>query len=177
VVVSLLLLLFAAGRASGAGQSASTLLAPESACGAAADTSAPAAVQARAITCLLNWARAHDGRGRLVRRTALERAAALKGERVASCRQFSHTPCGSSVTAAVNAVGYHYSTFGENLFAGTWGSISARDVVNAWLLSPPHRDTLLTPGFRYLGVAPARASGLLGGADAVVWTATFASPR
>jgi uncharacterized protein YkwD len=175
-VVSLLVLL-AAGRADGAARSWNAYLAPESACGAAGDPTAPAAVQVRAVTCLVNWARAQDRRGRLVRRSSLQRAAMLKGQRVATCGQFSHTPCGSPLTAAVNAAGYRYTRFGENLFAGTWGAVSPRDVVSAWLQSPPHRHTLLMRGYRDLGVAPVQASGLLGGSDAVVWTATFASPR
>jgi uncharacterized protein YkwD len=81
------------------------------------------------------------------------------------------------VTAAVQAAGYRYSTFGENLFAGTWGQVSARDVVSAWLQSAPHRGTILSPSYRHVGAAPARAHGLLGDGDVVVWTATFASPR
>lgn len=164
-------------RADGANRAWSAYLAPAGACAASADAAAGAAVQARAITCLLNWARAQDRRVRLTQRPALRRAAALKGERVASCVQFSHTPCGTSVTAAVQAAGYRYSSFGENLFAGTWGQVSARDVVRAWLQSPPHRANLLHPGFRDVGAAPARAPGLLGDGDAVVWAATFAAPR
>ncbi len=67
--------------------------------------------------------------------------------------------------------------FGENLFAGTWGAVSARDVVSAWLQSPPHRANILNDRYRDVGAAPVRANGLLDGADAVVWTATFGSPR
>jgi uncharacterized protein YkwD len=77
----------------------------------------------------------------------------------------------------VQAVGYRYASFGENLFVGTWGQFSARDVVLAWLESPPHRANILDPRFRDVGAAPVRASGLLGGSDAVVWTATFGSRR
>jgi uncharacterized protein YkwD len=177
LAVSAVVVLLATGRADGAARSWSVYLAPESACASASDPSAPAATQVRAVTCLVNWARAQDRRGRLVPRSLLQRAAAIKGERVAACRQFSHTPCGSAFTAAVKAAGYRYALFGENLFAGTWGQFSARDVVSAWLQSPPHRRTLLTARFRHLGVAPVHASGLLGGSDAVVWTAAFASPR
>jgi uncharacterized protein YkwD len=166
-----------AAHADGANRAWSAYLAPTAACAASDDPAAGAAVQARAITCLVNWARARDRRGRLTQRPALRRAAVLKGARVASCVQFSHTPCGTSITEAVRAAGYRYSSFGENLFAGTWGEVSAHDVVRAWLQSPPHRANLLHPGFRDLGTAPTRAPGLLGDADAVVWTATFASPR
>lgn len=166
-----------AGRADGAERSWSVYLAPAGACRAADDASASAAAQARAVACLVNWARAQDRRQRLVRRPALQRAAALKGERVAWCGQFSHTPCGSAVTAAVRAAGYRYATFGENLYAGTWGQVAARDVVTAWLQSPSHRANLLSPSFRDVGAAPVRARALLDGADAVVWTATFGSRR
>jgi uncharacterized protein YkwD len=165
------------GRADGAGRSADAYLAPEGACRSAGDSSATAAVQARAIACLVNWARAQDRRTRLVRRVALQQAAELKGQRVASCGQFSHTPCGTPVTASVQAVGYRYASFGENLFVGTWGRFSARDVVLAWLESPPHRTNILNPSFRDVGAAPVRANGLLDGSDAVVWTATFGSRR
>ena len=167
----------AASHANGAQRSWSVYLAPAGACRSADDAAAPVAVQSRAVACLVNWARAQDQRSRLVRRSALQRAATLKGERVASCGQFSHTPCGATVTAAVNAAGYRYASFGENLYAGTWGTVSPRDVVRAWLQSPPHRANVLNRRFRHVGAAPVRAGGLLDGADAVVWTATFASPR
>jgi uncharacterized protein YkwD len=172
-----LLAFVVAGRADGAGRSWTAYVAPEGTCRSATDPLASAAVQVQAVSCLVNWARAQDRRTRLVRRTALQRAAVLKGQRVASCGQFSHTPCGSAVTAAVQAAGYRYATFGENLFAGTWGRVSARDVVTAWLQSPPHRANLLGRSFRDVGVAPVLAHGLLGGGDAVVWTATFGSRR
>lgn len=165
-----------AGRADGAERSWGAYLAPAGTCQAADNASAPAAAQARAVACLVNWARAQDRRTRLVRRSALERAATLKGQRVASCGQFSHTPCGENLAVGVDATGYEYATLGENLFAGTWGRFSARDVVSAWLKSPPHRANVLNPRFRHVGAAPVRANGLLDGADAVVWTATFASP-
>lgn len=176
LVAALATFLLVAGRADGAGSVSSAYLAPAGACAASDDASAPAASQMRAVACLVNWARRHEGRARLQRRSALRRAAELKGQSVASCGQFSHTPCGSAVTSGVNAAGYRYATFGENLFAAT-GSVTPRQVVTAWLNSPPHRANMLSGRFRHLGTAPVRASGLLGGADAVVWTATFASPR
>jgi uncharacterized protein YkwD len=165
------------GQADGGTRAADAYLAPAGSCAAAADAAAPGAVQSRAIACLVNWARAQDSRSRLVQRPKLARASELKGQRVAACGQFSHTPCGIDVTAAVREAGYRYGVFGENLFVGTWGRISAQDVVAAWLASPPHRAIILSPQFRHLGAAPTRAPGLLGKSDAVVWTATFASPR
>ena len=164
------------GRAHGAGHSWRVLLAPSGVCERASDPSAPLSVQVNAVYCLINWARTSDRRARLLARPALQRAAALKGKRIALCRQFSHTPCGMDVTEAVDEAGYHYSSFGENLFAGRWGSVSPRAVVSTWLQSPPHRADILDADFRDFGAAPVRATGLLGSGDAVVWTATFASP-
>jgi uncharacterized protein YkwD len=176
-IAATLAALLVAGRADSANRAWSAYLAPQGACQAADDMTAAPAVQARAISCLVNWARAQDRRAPLTARPALRRAAALKGQKVASCGQFSHTPCGTDVTATVRAAGYRYSTFGENLFAGSWGQVTARDVLAAWLQSPLHRANVLHPSFRDLGAAPARAPGLLGDGDTVVWTATFASPR
>jgi uncharacterized protein YkwD len=120
-IAATLAALLVAGRADSANRAWSAYLAPQGACQAADDMAAAPAVQARAISCLVNWARAQDRRGPLTSRPALRRAAAAKGKEVASCGQFSHTPCGTDVTAAVRAAGYRYSTFGENLFAGSWG--------------------------------------------------------
>jgi uncharacterized protein YkwD len=175
-VVSLLAAL-AVGRADGSTRAWNAYLASDSTCASASDANAPAAVQTRAIVCLVNFARAQDRRRRLVQRPRLHLAAELKGQRVASCGQFSHTPCGAAATSDVRAAGYRYSTFGENLFVGTWARFSARDVVSAWLQSPPHRANMLSGRFRDFGAAPVRTSSLLDGADAVVWTATFGSPR
>jgi uncharacterized protein YkwD len=172
-----LLAVLVVGRADGSTRASSVYLAPDNACASASDPNAPAAVQTRAIVCLVNYARAQDRRRRLVQRPRLHLAAELKGERVATCKQFSHTPCGAALTSDVQAAGYRYSTFGENLFAGTWGRYSARDVVNAWLNSPPHRANMLNGRFRDLGAAPVRATGLFEGGDAVVWTATFGTRR
>ncbi len=166
-----------AGRADGAGRAWSAYLAPAAACQGSNDPAASAAAQRRAIGCLLNWARAQDRRGRLAQPASLQRAATIKGRGVASCGEISHTPCGLDLTAPLRAAGYRYSSFGENLFVGTWGQVSPRDVVAAWLQSPGHRANVLRPGFRDVGAALVRAPGLFGDGDAALWIATFAAPR
>ena len=166
-----------AGRADGAERAWSTYLAPVGACASADDANAPVESQVRATACLVNWARRQENTKGLLRRSALTAAAAHKGLKVASCGDFTHTPCGASVTSGVAASGYRFAIFGENLFAGAWGKATPRDVVSAWLQSPPHRANIMSPRFRHVGLAPVRANGLLGEPDAVVWTATFASPR
>jgi uncharacterized protein YkwD len=165
------------GSADGAGSAWSTYLAPEGACQGSTDPAAAPAVQRRAVTCLVNWARARGGRRTLVRSSSLQRAALLKGRGVASCGELSHTPCGSELTAPVRRSGYEYSSFAENLFAGSSGAYSARDVVAAWLQSSLHRANLLHPGFRHVGAALVPTRRISGYGVAVVWITAFASPR
>lgn len=152
-------------------------LAPVGACAGSADPMASPRAQRRAITCLVNWARAQHRQRRLSKSHSLQYAAALKGHGVVSCRQISHTPCGSDVAAPVRRSGYEHARFGENLYVGTLGSASARDVVSAWLRSPPHRANILDPRFRDVGAALVRADGVFYDGAAVVWIAAFASPR
>lgn len=177
LLASLAAFVVAAGPAEGAGRAWSAYLAPAAACPRASDPAATAEIQRRAISCLLNWARAQDGRGRLARSRPLERAAALKGRRLVSCGELTHAPCGSDPTATLRAAGYRYASFGENLFVGPWGGVSARDVVAAWLRSPTHRANVLRRDFRDVGAALVRARDLMGGGDAAVWIVALASSR
>ena len=166
-----------AARAEGAERSWASYVAPAAACPGSADASASPAVQERAVGCLLNWARAQARLKRLGRPALLGRAATLKGRKVATCGQFSHTPCGSDPRAALHAVGYRYSTMGENLFLGPWGQVSPRQAVAAWLRSPGHRANILRPGFRHVGAALVRAPGMRTDGDGALWITEFASPR
>jgi uncharacterized protein YkwD len=177
-VGALLVLAFAlaAARADASSPEWRTYLAPVGACDGAEDRSAAPSVQRRAVRCLVNWARAQDARTKLAPSRALRRAARIKGQSVASCKQFSHTPCNADVTAAVRASGYRFSSFGENLFASSREATSARAVVAAWLRSATHRETLLHPGFRELGAARVDAPQLLGSEHAIVWVTAFAAP-
>lgn len=168
--------LLVVGSADGAGNAWSVYVAPAGTCAGESDVKASRAEKARSIACLVNWARVQKGVRTLAQIKVLKRAAALKGQAVAQCGQFSHTPCGTDVSAQVRATGYRYEVFGENLYLGPWGKVSAREVVTAWLASPPHRANLLSPSYRHLGIAPARAKGMLGQGAAVLWTAAFATP-
>ncbi len=163
--------------ADGAGSAWSSYLAPAGACQGADDARASVAVQREAITCLVNWARRLDNQPLLLTPPKLERASAIKGRYVVSCGQLSHTPCGSNPTAAIEAAGYRYGWFGENLWYGTWGQYAPRQVVEGWLQSAGHRANLLRPGFRHFGASRVRAQNVFGEARTAVWVATFASPR
>jgi uncharacterized protein YkwD len=162
-------------QADAAGQGWRAYLAPASACAHAADPSTSPAVEQRAIACLINWARRRDGENGLATPRLLQRAAAVKGRRVASCGEATHAPCGSEPVAALRGTGYRYASFGENLWVGPWG-FTARQIVAAWLRSPPHRANVLRRAFCHFGVALIHAPGILGNEAGAVWVATFASP-
>lgn len=62
-------------------------------------------------------------------------------------RRFSHTrPNG---TSCFTAVARPYRMVGENIAAG---QRSSREVVEAWMNSPSHRENIMNPKFRELGV-------------------------
>jgi uncharacterized protein YkwD len=60
---------------------------------------------------------------------------------------------------------------------GAWGVVSAYDVVRAWLNSAGHRENILRPYFRDVGVSFVRAQGIINSGPEVVWVATFGSKR
>jgi uncharacterized protein YkwD len=171
------LALVASTPARAAEATAASFLAPAGACAGADDPGASEAAQEKAIVCLVNWARRKAARRALATAPKLERASTLKGRVLVSCGQLSHSPCGKDPAASVKAAGYRYAWFGENLWFGTWGAFSARQVVQSWLASPGHRANILRPAFRHFGVARVRAQGVFGEESTAVWIATFASPR
>lgn len=177
VLAVLLAMCAVASTAAGAAKAWSADLAPAGACKGSTDAGASALAQQRAVRCLVNWARARHRQRGLAQSRSLQRAAVLKGRGVVSCRQISHTPCGSDVAASLRRAGYEYTTFAENLYVGSLGAASARDVVSAWLQSPGHRENILHPGFRDVGAALVRADGVFYEGAAVVWIVAFASPR
>ena len=160
-----------------AGAAPAELLRGVASCPSADDAAASEEAQRKAIVCLVNVARSQASRARLATPPKLRKAAALKGQVVVSCGQLSHTPCGAAPTASIRRAGYRYSWFGENLWLGTWGHFTPRQVVESWLNSPGHRANILRSSFEHFGVARVRANGVFGEPSTAVWVATFASPR
>lgn len=79
---------------------------------------------------------------------------------------------------AAYAPGARRWSVGENL---VWASpgLSAREVLNLWLASPPHRATLLSPAWRDVGLGAVRAvaGGVYGGRVVTILTADFGVRR
>ena len=136
----------------------------------------PSCSAERSRACSTGRAR-QDRRTRLSQSSPLQRAAGLKGQKVASCGELSHTPCGSGLTAPVERAGYRYASFGENIYVGPWGGVSARDVVTAWLQSPGTGTTSCGPTSVTSAWRSCAPKGSSNAGPEVVWVATFGSRR
>ena len=151
-------------------------LAPLSACPKQARTDITAKAQARSMLCLVNWARRRDKLTPLRPSALLDRASTIKARDIVRCNQFSHTPCGQAFEAAFKKAGYlkRPGYVGENIYWGTVGYASPRVAFNAWLHSDGHRQNLLSPSWRDLGIARLQTANVLGsGMSGVIWVNQF----
>lgn len=92
---------------------------------------------------------------------------------------FEHTSLDGSpffmrLEAAYPRKGGRVWSVGENL---AWASpgLSARQTLELWLASPPHRENLLSPVWRDIGLGAVHgfAGGVYGGRDVTILTADF----
>jgi uncharacterized protein YkwD len=121
---------------------------------------------------LINQTRQRAGLPILRPNRVLRRAAGLKLGRIASCGQFTHTPCGAPFTTAFRAAGWHRGTMGENIAFGGASLGSPAAIFQSWMNSPGHRANIMSRSFRYEGLA-VRTVGLPGIGAVRVWVNTF----
>ena len=97
----------------------------------------------------------------------LEAAALGHSKDMANNNYFSHTgKNGSSSGDRISQAGYSWSTYGENIAAGS-GYSAANAVVQGWLDSPGHCSNIMEGNFTHLGAAKySNASSTYG----VYWT-------
>lgn len=110
---------------------------------------------------LVNGARAAQGLGALVPSATLNRAAAWKsGDPSAGSGGFSHTDSlGRNPFVRMADCGY-VGGGGENIAVGT---SDAATIFGMWMESPGHRQAILTPSFKAIGI----------GRRTVYWTMDF----
>jgi len=120
---------------------------------------------------LINEARNKAGLNSLSTNSKLPSAARKHSQDMACNNFFSHTsPTTGSPFDRIRAEGYNFSWAGENIAAG-YGSAQA--TFDAWWNSPAHKDNILGPNFKEIGMGYASLSGSPYGNYA---TAVFASP-
>jgi uncharacterized protein YkwD len=113
----------------------------------------------RAMTCLVNRRRAHSGRHRLRPSVALGMAAQGHSQSMVASDFFGHGGDGTPMSrAAAAGYGGRKTTVGENLGWGGDYMGSPRRILDAWMASPGHRQVLLLPRFRQIGVGVALGS-------------------
>ncbi len=110
------------------------------------------------ITCLVNDERSSYGLQPVTPNADLRQAALSHSNEMIGQGYFEHTsPAGLSFMDRIEATGYMRGartwTVGENLVWGTGPLSTPQALVTAWMNSPPHRENLLRPTFRELGVA------------------------
>ena len=130
----------------------------------------------------LNRVRAYRGLKPLRTSPSLRTAARVHTRSMLDAGFFGHeSPDGTSFSDRIrryySSRGWQTWSVGETLVA-TEGerSTSAAAVVSAWLDSPPHRQIILSPSFREIGVGAFHATaapGAFGDTEAVAVTADF----
>ena len=138
--------------------SSDPLLAPVSACPGQTDLRASRKRQVRAMVCLHRYAREHAGLAQLHTSKKLRWSARRKAQDLVRCQEFSHSACGRDAFYWFHRVGFTHGSWGagENLAMGTGELGTARSNMLAWLRSPPHRQILLSPSFRQVGIGMVR---------------------
>lgn len=128
----------------------------------------------------LNKTRLKHGLRPLAMSSELENAAVAHSKAMLDRGFFDHdTPGGASFTVRVRgfyrSAGYVGWSVGENLLYST-GRPTAGSAIAAWLASPSHRETMLTPTWRDVGIGSIRANaagGRFNGAPTWVVTMDF----
>jgi uncharacterized protein YkwD len=108
-----------------------------------------AGVQRDSVLLLTNSARSSAGGPGLVLDALLTAVAHAHARDMAERAYFDHTsPEGKTFSQRLRESGASYSTAGENIAR----NFSAKGAVDAWLNSTGHRQNMLNPAFRRLGV-------------------------
>lgn len=99
-----------------------------------------------------NLERTKNGVPALTVNAKLNASAELKAKDMLAKQYFEHvSPSGRDITDLSGDVGYTYLLIGENLALGNFEDDEA--LVAAWMASPGHRENILNPRYKEIGVA------------------------
>ena len=142
---------------------------------AAADTSRDEG--ARATVCVINSVRRAHGLSTLRLNSRLSSAARGHSRDMVRRRYFAHsTPEGLSPAHRVRSAGYlagHRNWLVGETLAWWRGSATPATIVTGWMHSPPHREVLLHPSFRDVGIGIVLGVPAPGGRHGATYTADF----
>ncbi len=149
IIIATLILGLAA--AAGPATAANPLLAPAGQCPGQTAVGASPALQEKAMTCLVAWARRAAGVRTARSSSTLNRSAQMKADLIARCGRLTHTACGKRWDGVLDQVGFRGLAY-ENLAAGSGRQSSPRAALAMWLNSPGHRGALLASRATVFGV-------------------------
>jgi uncharacterized protein YkwD len=143
-------------------------------------TSANTATVSAATLCLIDQVRASHRLRPLRANRELQWVAAAQAHNMVRGDYFAdNPPSGLSLAARIVASRYlaHAATFStaQNIGWGTITDATPARMLEAWMLSPPHRQVILTGAFRDagVGVVPAVPSVVGGGLGGATWAVEF----
>lgn len=124
------------------------------------------------IISLTNKERAANGLSALTNNKTLDSAALAKGNHMLAKGYWAHfAPDGTSPWSFFVNFGYKYQYAGENLARDF---TNASDTVAAWMNSPSHKENILNPHYKEIGIAVVQ--GNLSGSDTTIVVQFFGSP-
>jgi uncharacterized protein YkwD len=135
----------------------------------------------RATVCLINAERTSRGLRALLRNEGLARAALAHARDMVRRAYFAHeSRSGATFVDRIRRSGYMRSLgswrVGENIAWGSGSGATAREIVDSWMSSPPHRANILQRGFREVGLGVAFGAPKAGDdSAAATYTTSFGS--
>jgi uncharacterized protein YkwD len=140
-----------------------------------AATPATTARHVWATFCLLNRARAMRGLPALRGNGRLGRAAGAHARDMVARGYFDHvSPEGSTPESRARSAGYgQRMQAAETICWGAGTESTPAAIVRSWLTSPDHREIVLSPEFREIGIGVAEGDPAGGGGGGVTVTAAF----
>ena len=122
-----------------------------------------------AVVCLVNIQRTSRGLPRLRENNRLDRSAQGWTNVMVRVHDFTH---GADFASRISAVGFDWSTAGENIAAGFQTPAA---VVRAWMASPGHCRNILSPAFLDVGTGVSLGA-VAGAGGSGTWTQDFGLP-
>lgn len=124
------------------------------------------------VISLTNQQRAANGLSPLTENKTLDSAALAKGNDMLAKGYWAHfAPDGTSPWSFFTGFGYKYQYAGENLARDFTNAGSA---VTAWMNSPSHKENILNPHYKEVGIGVVQGS--LGGSDTTIIVQFFGAP-
>ncbi|MBB4884241.1 CAP domain-containing protein [Streptomyces netropsis] len=121
------------------------------------------------VVAMVNAERARSGCSPVTVNAKLQAAAQGHSDDMAARDYYAHsTPEGKGPGDRVTAAGYHWRTYGENIFKSPK---DARTAMDGWMKSKGHRDNILNCSFKEIGV------GINLSANGPWWTQNFGASR